>query len=177
VNPERYVCDTNALINLKGGGDFLDRLEWLAQEERLFIPVAVFLEVCRGSDVLEKKMRRWRQRYPGLIVDTRVPGFGDLWRTYELRYRDPFDYPGHPQKGLKNQAKGCINVGADAQCLALAKTREAVLVSDDKMVSAIAALEGIPRIDWMEFARRLGTESPPAGGRQLDLFLSEDKEV
>lgn len=158
-----YVCDADALINLHRyfRKESLRALRKLLQKGGLKLPEGICRELQRGTDELAK-FAKDAEKAGAVVRMAQNPSLRDTVAEMERKYGKQIIFGRATYKGFWSSKAG--RKAADAQVVATARFLEAICVSDDKAVQMACALENIPCIGWIEFARQLGM------ARQLSLL-------
>jgi hypothetical protein len=155
-----YCCDSDALIKLKDAG-LLDEMLNLVKSGRIKIPEGVYRELQISTDRLAKTLEQWQKKYP-LVVKLDRKAL-ELLRDIEVKYGPQFNQGGMVYPGFWKSASGKKSV--DSQVVALAKSREWVVISNDSSIHGACMLEGVICRRWEEIGRLiLNSPQPPLPG-------------
>jgi len=163
---ELYVCDADCLINLHRHfrREAIRALRDWVGKGRLRLPEGVLREIIRGTDDLAKFVKS-QKHILGKTISGEPRLQAEIVRL-ERQYGEKIVFGQKQYGGFWTSKAG--RQAADAQVIALARLqRGGVVVSDDRAVKLVSALEGVPCIGWLEFVRLLGLVRP----EQLELDL------
>jgi hypothetical protein len=138
------------LINLKDAG-LLDKLLDLVKSNQVKIPEGVYRELLISTDKLAETLQKWQSNY-SLVVKLDYKALA-LLPGIELKYGPQFNQAGMVYKGFWKSASG--KKSADSQVVALAKSREWVVISNDVSIHGACMLEGVICRRWEEIGRLL----------------------
>lgn len=167
----KYVCDSDAIINLYiHFGNSANRTIWdLSKNNRLKLPEGVVKEIIKCSDELGKFMKDHREIFEVKIkshhkLKDEIPRLEKLYGE-EIRF-NKLKYSGFWKSKAGRKS-------ADSQVVALAKYMNCVVVTDDRAIKLVCALENVRCIGWAEFSRALGLIK----SQQLFLNLGNDENM
>jgi hypothetical protein len=123
----------------------------LVKSNRVKIPEGVYRELLISTDKLAKALQKWEANYP-LVVKLDYKALS-LLPDIELKYGPPFNQAGVVYKGFWKSPSG--KKSADSQVVALAKSREWVVISNDVTIHGACMLEGVICRRWEEIGRLL----------------------
>jgi hypothetical protein len=148
-----YCCDSDSLINLRDA-KLLQNLRQLAQIGALKIAKGVYKEIHRKTDRLFQTLKQWHDKYSIIVeLDQRAL---TLLPDLETKYGQPFKIGSKQYNGFWASSSGRRAV--DAQIIALAKTHNWVVVSNDDSVHGACMLENVVCCRWEELGRILHPE-------------------
>jgi hypothetical protein len=107
--------------------------------------------LLNSTDKLAKTLQKWEAAYP-LVVKLDYKALA-LLPGIELKYGPQFNQVGMVYKGFWKSASG--KKSADSQVVALAKSREWVVISNDITIHGACMLEGVVCRRWEEIGRLL----------------------
>jgi hypothetical protein len=138
------------LIKLKDAG-LLDQLLDMIKSDRVKIPEGVYRELLMSTDKLAKTLQKWQANYPLVVkLDNKALA---LLPDIELKYGPQFNQVGMVYKGFWKSASG--KKSADSQVVALAKSQDWVVISNDVTIHGACMLEGVICRRWEEIGRLL----------------------
>ena len=129
----------------------LDNLLEMVKSNRVKIPEGVFRELLMSTDRLAKALQKWEATYH-LVVKLDYKAL-TLLPDLELKYGTQFNQGGMVYKGFWKSSSG--KKSADSQVVALAKSREWVVISNDNSIHGACMLEGVICRRWEEIGRLL----------------------
>lgn len=160
--PIIYCCDSDSLINLRDAR-LLNKLRALTRRGVLKIPKGVYRELHRKTDRLARILERWKEKYD-LVVELDYKSLQEL-PNLERDYGNSFTVGDKRYAGFWASASGKHAV--DSQVVALAKTHDWVVISNDDSIHGSCMLEGVVCRRWEELGRIL------LGPQQLSFFETD----
>lgn len=152
-----YILDADTIFNLSDHFPAVfGQLRKLVSQSTVKLPDGVYKELTRKSDKLKKKLPKWAQKYPQMLVrfDSRSdPRLREELARIERQYGPDFYVGQKVYRGFWKSRAG--RKAADGRVVAAAKVLGCVVVSDDKAVEGACSLEGVSCIGWAEFARQV----------------------
>lgn len=162
-----YILDANTVFQLFNHfPTAFGQLRRFVSQGVMRLPQGVYNELTQKSDRLKRKISKWAQKYPQMLVrfDRHSdPRLREELGQIERKYGPDFYVGQQPRRGFWKSRAG--RKAADGQVVAAAKVLGCVAVSDDIAVEGACLLERVPCIGWAEFARQIRIRQ-----QQLELF-------
>lgn len=155
-----YCADADTLINLRDHRpELFPRIRKLAQRGALRLAGGVYREIQQRTDKLRRSVEQWQRKYQVVAEVAPDTQAGEWLSVIERQYGEEIVVRSRRYPGFWKSRRG--RRSADGQVVALAKANGWIVVSNDRAVSLVSMLEGVPCITWQEFARQLEFGSRP----------------
>jgi hypothetical protein len=133
----------------------------LIRINKIKIPEGVYRELQKSTDILAKTLQKWEAKYALVVaLDQEARA---LLPDIELKYGPQFNRGGKVYAGFWKSASG--KKSSDSQVVALAKSKQWVVISNDNSIHGACMLEGVICRRWEEIGRLLlkPTQDPLPG--------------
>lgn len=145
-----FCCDSDSIIDLDSAG-LMNSLRKLVRTGRVKIPKGVNRELQRKTDAVAKKLRQWDAKY-GLVVDLDQDLHAlEHFSRISVTYGPPFKVGTRSYRGFWKSASG--GRAADAEVVALAKSKNWIVISNDEAIHGACMVEGVICRRWEEIGR------------------------